>query len=135
MENTEKLVGRIRWFMNLDLSLDEIVAKLTDEEKRIKILTLSGWMPNDNCNGTDSGWFSDDPIWKEYMKGGAPMLENTPDYLHDLNACHGMEKVLWEKGRVCAFEEMLDEICQPKPIWYATAAQCCEAFVLTMETP
>ena len=31
MENTEKLVGRIRWFMNLDLSLDEIVAKLTDE--------------------------------------------------------------------------------------------------------
>jgi hypothetical protein len=101
--------------------------KLTPVEQKIKVAKLCGTMPPSvACYGMDS----------------------IPKYPTDLNACHEMEKRLDRNQRVTyaslLTRQFLDEhylnvmpddldfyVCFPA--LHATAAQRCEAFVLTME--
>lgn len=51
-----------------------------------------------------------------------------PDYLHDLNACHEMEKTLVNTFQ---YQLWLDRLTNRNE-WHATAAQRCEAFLRTI---
>lgn len=55
-----------------------------------------------------------------------------PDYCHDLNACHEMEKLLPAVKRI-SYGMELRMICGIWPdVTFATARQRCEAFVEVM---
>jgi hypothetical protein len=80
--------------------------------------------------------------------------DRPPDYLGDLNACHEMEKVLWDTGKAMEFtNQLVGIVCSARGFrWdkgtpddhlmclsHATAAQRAEAFLRTLglwtETP
>jgi len=116
----------------------EQYAKLTDEEKRVKVAELCEWL--DVHVGS---WWMDDCGNYEIRtvlgyKTQAHKEHNAytpvPDYLHDLNACHEFEKMLEYKF---GYDKCLSEIVMEDTghgyTWHATAAQKCKAFVLTME--
>ena len=119
--------------------------EMTNEERRIAIAELCGWIIDE---GNPKYTFG--PYWyKNGMSAGTPY--DLPDYVHDLNAMHEAEKVLgdidktgngpsressnWYTYRCC-----LDHICADKhpnkgpyyPIIHAAAEERAEAFYKTM---
>ena len=101
-------------------------AKLTDEEKRVKVAELCGYTCRIKSEGSVIGVpkDADSAFW---------MLE-VPDYLNDLNAMHEVENEM-TKNNALQYQYHLAQLL-PATIWNltrATAAQRAEAFVLTME--
>jgi hypothetical protein len=101
--------------------------KLTDEEKRIKIAELCGW----DCREAEVGFFYEpngeiDPLG----------LDQVPDYLNDLNACHEFEMTLTPDGNLFGYCCKLSDIKVAEDgdryTVRATAEQRCKAFVLVM---
>lgn len=107
-------------------------AKLSEEEQKIKVAELCGWMydgkrvvatgrPEENV------WIHNESSWHS---GWARRFE-LPNYLNDLNAMHEAEKRLSpeDRGRY----EIRLGIIYYYSVWHSTAAQRAEAFVLTMD--
>jgi hypothetical protein len=117
---------------------------LTKDQQRIKVAKLCGW----TNIVTDREWERDGYDFTSTALVGTPngcvwvgsaSLEEVPDYLHDLNACHKFEPTLsdeqyeqYDNNLFCIFE-MMPESVKYLRITSATAAQRCEAFVMTME--
>lgn len=116
-------------------------AKLTDEEKRIKVAELCGWERD-----TGNPPYTFGPRW--YLNGNryddssyAVTPNYLPDYLNDLNTMHEVETVMLLDPRCLEVHYLcrLGEVCgkprasQERELYHATAAQRAEAFVLTME--
>ena len=112
-------------------------AKLSPEEQRIRVAEL--------CGGRFSGCrcgrcTADYELW--HWPDGR-ISDEPPNYLNNLNACHGMEQMLDEaQDHPITYWEALMEIVgctdsndgnEMRKVICATAAQRCEAFVLTME--
>lgn len=104
---------------------------MTREAQRIAIATACGWTPcYKGCNGK---------TWR--LPDDSGCVQNIPNYLNDLNACHEMEKVLtdakWTVYRehlrtvVLGGIRLVSEWC--KADLHATAARKCEAFLRAME--
>ena len=101
--------------------------ELSAAEKRIKVAELCGYnflIPPENCGlgqWNDSEWNAVDEL---------------PDYLSDLNACHEFEKQVPESKEL-EYTDALSCLVSHKSgydnLWRATAEQRCKAFVLTME--
>jgi hypothetical protein len=104
-------------------------AKLTDEEKRIKVAELCGWKRGAKRDRGGHYWA---------MPGWYPQCtwveDSMPDYLNDLNAMHEAEKTIHDDYRDM-YADYLVEISgfHPLGVWSTTARQRAEAFVLTME--
>lgn len=96
---------------------------MTDQEINIAIALASGWT-------TDGKWWSHPTLPDN---GGAE--PDPPDYCHDLNAMHEVEKLAhWGK-----YLDELDRIANPngamyrdKAVCHATARQRAEAFLRTI---
>lgn len=118
------------------MTKDELAA-LTPEQKRIRIAEACGFKRQAWCNGAvrpDGAWLGRTEPYKEVL------LRISPDYLNDLNdlnACHEMELQLNEAQRY-KYVGWLDSITDKPgdaPYWFllhATAAQRCDAFLLTL---
>lgn len=110
--------------------------KLTDEEKQIKVAELCGWKRRP-VDGNGIAWW-EHPEHGRYkpdgvIRGCPYYITDVPDYLSDLNACHGFEKRLNLDQRV----KYLKHLGWKVGSWqwvatHATAEQRCKAFVLTM---
>ena len=105
----------------------EDYAKLMPGEIVIKVATLCGWRRHTNNEGKE--------VW--YNKNHEHCLnhDTLPYYFNDLNACREFEERLSE-DQAFDYESHLQNICwqdDHRSVWAATAAQRCEAFVLTME--
>lgn len=106
----------------------EELAKLTPEEKRIRIAKLCGWR---NCvlryDDQDNAWF------KGWPPGEAKeqLLHNYPC---DLNAMHEAEQMLGVENRGNYLNHLSRIIGQNNPCLavHATAAQRADAFLLTL---
>jgi len=113
----------------------EEYAKLTPEEKRIKVAELCGFT---KINPKDYIWHGNEwDGWAENFisgisKGNRVIL---PDYLNDLNAMHEAEKLL-SRSQQHNYMSLLSwtdaGYKEPEDFILATAAQRAEAFVLTM---
>jgi len=119
----------------------EQYAKLTDEEKRIKIAELCDW--------TNIIVLKPNVYRGIVIKGRPPYLKDRPelhgedtipDYLNDLNACHEFETyaelgMSEHSGKAAEYSALLRHIAVEggRHLFSATAEQRCEAFVLTME--
>lgn len=123
-------------------------AKLTDEEKRIKVAELCGWT---DIVLYDGYWWGT----RHWPTGESASGCEIPNYLNDLNAMHKAviaantsQAFNYDgpvvKGLPRSFVQWLDEIIHPEQFYAecekstlalitATAAQLAEAFVLTME--
>jgi len=101
----------------------EEYAKLTDEEKRVKVA--------EHCGIKNIGRYSKYSSLMGELDGRTVMIL---DYLNDLNACHEFEefKTIEQHDK---YDTLLDSITRKAgiPSWNATAAQRAEAFVLTLE--
>jgi hypothetical protein len=106
--------------------------KLTPKEQQIKVAELCGW------HDMATGYFlrGSEQIYKllgnlEKQRTRMPV----PDYLNDLNAMHGAEMSLKDKGTYMIMLEAVvgDTVCRNWRLTHATAAQRAEAFVMTME--
>ena len=114
----------------------EQYAKLTDEEVRIMVAEFAGW---ERIKRPPRPELS--VMWKLHGEGQRVTVYELPDYVHDLNAMHKVEKLLdITLGQEITYMEKLIEVmsspegCYPGNIlWHASAAQRVEAFVLTME--
>ncbi len=108
---------------------------MTIKEKRIKIAEACGWTATvdedqfwraTRADGsyTSELWCSQDNVWSVGI----------PDYLSDLNACHEMEKTIWESSKWYEYVYQLDvEQQNGSQGWgHATASQRAEAFGKTM---
>ena len=106
---------------------------MTEEQQRIAIAEACGWV----ADGPDKTFFRQEGV-------GLPTM-SLPDYLHDLNACHEMEKTLRgktvdEQYLPCVYEDLLSDIVAGGPenlrsTWMsvtATASQRAEAFLRTI---
>ena len=118
----------------------EEYAKLTPEEKRIKVAELCGWehiyevwyWENDNTNKRYKR-----TVLVGYLNSKRKVLPDSP---RDLNAMHeAIMGVPREGNFVIEFERNLirvlkdDEEQPANPfLWMAKSGQLCEAFVLTM---
>jgi hypothetical protein len=106
-------------------------AKLSDEEKRIKVAELCGWMEANPCH------MNGDVYRTWVLPDGTPStLSALPDYLNNLNAIHEAEMEHCYAGPIFVkYARHLLEVCDGtgQPVHMATAAQRAEAFVLTME--
>jgi hypothetical protein len=100
---------------------------MSPEYQRVTIAEACGWKlspPN-----LEYKWLNPDTKWSE------PEL---PDYLNDLNAMHGAEKVLFcDKWKWLAYVNNLNEMPSLQDEWlfasiHATAAQRAEAFLKTL---
>ena len=107
-------------------------AKLSDEEKRIKVAELCGWKRKRVGTLISFKWY--------LGEGGSNGCSDNqlPNYLNDLNAMHEAEKLMSseqsERFRSALHHSSIgggkmfgEAIC------HATAAQRAKAFVLTME--
>jgi len=88
------------------------------------------WPSLDYITGVD-GFAMFPPVGYQTERGKATgfVAMTPPDYLNDLNAMHGAEKML-ECGE--AYETELIRSCKDAPIWHATATQRAEAFLRTL---
>lgn len=109
---------------------------LTDEELRVKVAELCGWTHMRYVMGTLWGYHGVNPNWSAGCKGDTT---DVPDYCHDLNVCHEMEKLL-PKKLVVPYVAAVTVIMfrQDKPVersfqLFATARQRCEAFVAVLK--
>lgn len=62
---------------------------MTQEQKRIKLAEAAGW----KRKGKSKVWINPN------LGGGFDYLSGLPNYFHDLNAVHELEKVLTEEQR------------------------------------
>jgi hypothetical protein len=87
---------------------------MTPEQQRIAIAEACGWTDTQIIDG----------------KYGQT---DVPDYLHDLNAMHDAEKVLFGRNdwSSCKYDEYLD-VATSSWKWNATASQRAEAFLRTI---
>lgn len=130
----------------------EELAKLTDEQKRIRIAELCGWKKETrNMYGgvkNVQGWGMNTHLGLGSADRKFTMHPDTfPDYLHDLNAMHEAEETLTD-FQLQAFGDQLQQIvnyycvgvvpdyhrhlmCLAK-IAHATASQRSDAFLLTL---
>ena len=102
---------------------------MSPEKQRITIAEACGW--------TIAPWGT--PIKKDHKTWRS--LQDLPDYLNDLNACHEMEEVL-NIGQKLQYVEILRSTHGPVfrdrlPVTWiyahlATAPQRCEAFLRTL---
>jgi len=111
---------------------------MTQEEKRIKLAEAGGWLVTDRghngykLQGSRHGW----------KQGFKP--EEPPNYFHDLNEVHELEKVL-NAGQIITYLRKLYRYTKPAKVganpWeiicvrvaiHATAAQRAEAIGLTL---
>ena len=118
-------------------------AKLTDEEKRIKVAELCGWAFD---TGTDYKLPCCWGIWPSMREGEECQGVGTkgyayeiPNYHQDLNAMHEVVGTLTEQQKTIyrnLLVGMCDGMCNNWGAIDATAAQRAEAFVLalTMES-
>lgn len=109
---------------------------MSPEKQRIAIAEVCGWKP---YRYEDGGirWYIG--IHHE----NSVSLENLPDYLNDLNACHEMEESLSESQRHDYASKLARYFKELYPLGYyfitdfdmihATAPQRCEAFLKTIE--
>jgi len=116
---------------------------LTDEEKRIKVDVLNGWIISVKAPIGLDGRFP----WL-HPKGDPENSErydlaygnhNLPDYLNDLNACHELMVLVCDQWKFASYYRHLTYTLHEKGIcsstWQihnTTAEQRCKAFVLTM---
>jgi hypothetical protein len=130
-------------------------AKLTPEQKKIKVAELCGcmWMYEPDSFNHDHTLYPETGvlIWKPPQDGpsaaslGASGYGYLPEYLHDLNAMHEVENAQVNFSNIlnyhCNLLEVIirDKDHDPNRKWPmsicigAKAAQRAEAFVLTME--
>ena len=112
------------------------------EAQRIAIAEACGWKAWDHPDVKSVTWkwlYPGDHVMSP--KGRIVPFDDIPDYLHDLNAMHEMEKTLTKSQRV-AYEGTLTAMwwaCAQKggetSSWmhiHATAAQRAEAFLRTL---
>lgn len=125
------------------------VRTMTDEQLRVRVAELLGWRRSTwreqgYSRGADGEvWLEKDSnICRPLHADDDPFKYPFPDYPHDLNACHEMEKALLrtdDKGRVLGtkwytYAHTLSSLVPfGQPIICATARQRCEAFVIAME--
>lgn len=99
----------------------EELARLTPEEKRVKIAEVCGWKLH-----------MDTPFQRwlrppDYVMSCGVL----PDYLNDLNAIHeAEEKLTWEQKFVMHDHLCLKLVPIDEMTWRATAAQRADAFLL-----
>ena len=109
------------------------VSRMTDEEKRIRIAELCDW----EHIGPDGRHMP------PYLYGTRGVRrERIPDYLNDLNAMHAAEKMLWEHANPFLkelyadnLERIMLENTMDCYMWYCTARQRADAFLLTLGEP
>ena len=126
-------------------------AKMSADEKQIKVAELCGWWLDGD---TVKSFFWRHPRRPEAIGisgvcGNFPPARGLPDYENDLNAMSEAERTLvdygkralyinWVYGIICRDKNgrMFDEdgICPTDTLIFASAAQRSEAFVLTMDT-
>ena len=122
----------------------EEVAKLTDEEIRIKVAELCGWKSIEPYKPEGC------QLYKDLFGLKRGRFGQIPNYPQDLNACHEMEKCLRLTGvEGTGYVGYLEQIVLGAPwpeydankilhMTRATARQRCNAFVMTLtavETP
>ena len=129
----------------------EQYAKLTEEEKRIKVAELCGWITHTREEMVRDGIgqsiedFPEDYKTFDNSDGECFYLEidSLPDYLNDLNAMHEAEKLPYHGGITVGnssdYQTALEDItggweydCNMPVMFCATAAQRAEAFVLAL---
>lgn len=99
----------------------EELAKLTPEEKRIRIAETQGWTGLWMHKGVPCGTH---PAGTE--------TQEPPDYLNDLNAMHEAEMTLRKPYDYILHLDRIAERENVSLIWHATAAQRADAFLLTV---
>jgi hypothetical protein len=117
------------------MTLEQVKA-LTDEELRIKVAELLGWVKVPHRSRPLTGKeFSIDSQGIAWTSIDPEML----DYPKDLNACHEMEETLIDEQKRFLYEVTLHSLNVSHElgisVWetvHASARQRCEAFVLTM---
>lgn len=116
----------------------EELSRLTQEEKQSRIAALCGF-----TNVSENGRYG---FRVDLCGDQKPYTRcSLPDYLHDLNACHDMEKMLSFSQRQSYYEN-LRKVCSAEArktvphlfrladfeLCRATAAQRADAFLLTV---
>lgn len=119
---------------------------MTNDEKRIAIAEKCGWKRHENHPGLffhESGKIqpkiaAGERLHLERLKKNLPCrygIELLPNYIEDLNACHEMEKTLTDSQWVGYLNNLgggfKTEFRQSVSYCHATAAQRCDAFLLT----
>jgi len=101
---------------------------VTEEQQRIAIAEACGWefIP-EYYHGEDQP-----PELTTVTPDGRHLCGHYPDYLNDLNAMHGAEKVL-ERNQEQSYFELLHDIAGNLNFYRATAAQRAEAFLRTLQ--
>ena len=101
---------------------------MTEEQQRIAIAEACGWefIP-EYYHGEDQP-----PELTTVTPDGRHLCGYYPDYLNDLNAMHGAEKVL-ERNQEQSYFELLHDIAGNLNFYRATAAQRAEAFLRTLQ--
>lgn len=122
------------------MTADEVAA-LSNEELRVKVAELCGWVLK-NWPGTSMGW-------RFYHEGNDEWLlpEQLPDYARDLNAIHEADGALAGYARAL-FDDTLLSVCNPNhdrlardwlpeevaAALHANVRQRAIAFILTMQS-
>jgi hypothetical protein len=119
---------------------------MSEQEQRIAIAEVLGWKGPKHPGTLDriKTWpFSHDKeLWVIDPSGAIVSVHSIPDYPHDLNACHEMEKTLKPSMRfryVRLIERIAAqangfEVCKQQmddAVVFTTAPQRCEAFLRT----
>lgn len=100
---------------------------MNPEAQRIAIAEACGWRCTASFKEAFACWVRPD--------GMDHQTEWLPDYLNDLNAMHGAEKVLTEEQWTDYYDNLLDTTKPSfvlRDITHATAAQRAEAFLRTL---
>jgi hypothetical protein len=103
---------------------------MTQEEKRIKLAEADGWKPNGAGYWHKNGEVC--ALQFESLDGRGNDVYPLPNYFHDLNAVHELEKVLDEKQQDIMNNTLWDIMSGRKYLWHATATQRAEALGLTL---
>jgi hypothetical protein len=110
---------------------------MSPNEQRIAIAETCGWIPYSMAN-------SQIPYWRPHGEPWSHQMHQLPDYLHDLNAMHEAEQILWdiEWNHRYTFNDRLADIIRGRAVnrneWTAetlldaTAGQRAEAFLKTL---
>src|SRR5271165_6117703 len=88
----------------------EELAKLTPEEKRVKIAELCGWKPPFYEDERSGAFLGDGGTWGPEL-GDVPK-RIVPDYLNDLNAMHKAEEILGAGDLGNRYQTHLQQICR-----------------------
>lgn len=104
---------------------------MTPEAQRVAIAEACGWKRGIPLED-DSGEICQTVTWwirpESYMSDTSREWSVLPDYLHDLNACHEMEKVLTQEQKE-RYGKLLAVQGWSWNIWHAPAPVRCDAFL------